>query len=65
MNAAIITLQDSLLHEDPAAEEEPGYTEWVREKIARALAETGPGKDHDQLMAEVRQRILSQAGQDR
>ena len=64
MNTATPTL-DPLIHDDPTTGEEPGYVEWVREQIARALAETGPGKDHDQLMAEVRQRILSQAGQAR
>ena len=50
-------------HDDPTTGEEPGYVEWVREQIAQALAETGPGKEHDQFMAEMRQRILSRAGQ--
>ena len=51
------------LHADPTTGEEPGYVEWVREQIAQALAETGPGKEHDQFMTEMRQRILSRAGQ--
>lgn len=58
MNTATPTL-DPLIHDDPTTGEEPGYVEWVREQIARALAETGPGKEHDQFMAEMRQRILS------
>ena len=53
MNTATPTL-DPLIHDD---------VEWVREQIAQALAETGPGKEHDQFMTEMRQRILSRAGQ--
>lgn len=62
MNTAPPTL-DPLIHDDPTTGEEPGYVEWVREQIALAMAETGPGKEHDQFMAEMRQRILSRAGQ--
>ena len=62
MNTATPSL-DPLIHDDPTTGEEPGYVEWVREQIAQALAETGPGKEHDQFMTEMRQRILSRAGQ--
>ena len=58
MNTATTT-PDPLIHEDPDVEKEPGYTEWLREKLARAMADMGPGKGHDQVMAEIRQRILS------
>ncbi|MFM2041903.1 MAG: hypothetical protein RLY86_479 [Pseudomonadota bacterium] len=39
-------------------EEAEAYDRWFRAKVEASLRDPGPGIPHDQVMAEIRQKIL-------
>ena len=50
MNAVLSTM----VSEFETQEQETSYTQWLREKYARNLADTRPNIPHDEVMAKAR-----------
>lgn len=44
---------DPIISEFATSEEEEAYDKWFRAEVEAAMAETGPGIPHEQVMAEM------------
>lgn len=55
MNAVLSPIES----EFTTAEEAAAYDQWLRAKVAKSLADPRPSIPHDQVMAEMRERIAA------
>jgi len=51
------TILDPLVSEFETAEQEASYTAWLRDKVAKSLADPRPGIPHDEVMRRMDERL--------
>ena len=56
-----MTKLSPIVSEFETVEDAEAYDAWLREKVARSLADPRPSIPHDQVMAEIREIIAKHA----